>query len=439
MSDDSMRLILQNIDDFIIRNKIQQITTTNIEEIGSQGQFDKNGLWSETIFGLNGTKERRTQFGYINLKTKIIHPELYKLLLNSLILLKPSINGDKYINIKDGLIIETNEDNGNTGLLYIINNFDKIDLKNKDNYKINKHNNIDYISKIKNNIVINKWIVLPAGIRDMNLNTKNMVFSDINNLYIELINNTQMISPSLDDLMLETLLLKIQNIVMQISIWIKFRMKGKEGIFRNSLMKKVMDYTARCVIIGNPNIKTGYIGIPWHVILTIHEPFFIHQLYNKYPDVLTMIEKYLNLKDEISIKDINNFVKTISRTPDLLPDGLKSKLIDITKIIAKDKQVLYKRDPVVTRSNWRSGYMEVLEEGNSLEINLLDCSAMNADFDGDAVALFPLFSKEAQAKAKKNINPEHSKSTHSSILQNEGSIYALSHDAAVTIYFATKE
>ena len=439
MSEDGLRLILTNIDRFITSKKIQQVSTTNIEEIGSQGQFDKNGLWSESIFGLSGTNERRTQFGYIDLKTKIIHPALYNLLLNALILLKPSINNDKYIRIENGLIIETNEDNGHIGLLYIIQNFDKIDLKNKDNYKSNKYDKIDYISNIKDNIIINKWLVLPAGIRDMNLNTKNMVFSDINNLYIDLINNTQIISSGFDDAMLEILLLKIQNIVLQISTWIKFRMKGKEGIFQNSLIKKVMDYTARCVIIGNPNIKNGYIGIPWHVILTIHEPFFIHQLYNNYHDTLTMIEHYLDLKDEITIKDINNFVKTISRTSNLLPEGLKQKLIEIVKIISKDRQILYKRDPVVTRSNWRSGHIEVLEEGNSIELNLLDCSALNADFDGDTVALYPLFAKESQQKAKENLNPKYSKSAQSNILQKNSSIYALSHDAAVTIYFATKD
>ncbi len=437
MSDDGLRLTLENINDYIIKNKINQITTTNIKEIGS-AQFDKNGLWSETIFGLNGSNERRTKFGYVDLKTKIIHPELYKIILNSLILLKSTINNNKYIIIdKNGLIIENDENKGYTGLLYIIKNFNNIDLKNKDNYKKNKYNNIEYLNKIKNNIIINKWLIIPAGIRDMNLN-KNIKLSEINSLYIDLLNTTQMIINGNDNDILETLTFKIQNIILQISIWIKDRMKGKKGLFRNAMLKKTMDYTARCVIIGNPNIKTGYIGIPWHVILIIHEPFFIHQLYNNYSDVLNMIGNYLDIKDEISIKDINNFIKIISKTSHLIPDGLKFELIKIANIIIKDRQILYKRDPVVTRSNWRSGHIIVLETGNSIELNLLDCIPLNADFDGDAVVLFPIFSKEAQQIAKENMNPIYSKSAHSNILTNIKSIFALSHDAATTIYYATK-
>ena len=432
-----MKLELLDIDQFITSNNLKPVSSINIVTGNS---FDASGLWSEDIFGLQTSKQRNLQFGYIDLKTKIIHPSVYLILVNTNTLLKKCINGTTTCILNsNGKLVEN--PNGHTGLAYFLSIFDKYSFTK--NSKKNKLDDAKYLDKNKDKILIDKWLVIPAGIRDINLdksNKRNIIMSDINTLYIDLIKTVDMyttMSTVDTNEMLEAILSKIQIQLNNIYNWITNKMKGKRGLFRSSMMKKSTDYCARGVITSDPNIKLGHIGIPWHVVLVVFEPYFIHYLTT--PDgkeTSKLIAEYLKV-DNLDYATIKQFTVTINRNYKSLPDTLVYILISVAKQISTDKNVLFKRDPVVLRSNWQSAKITVLESGDTFVLSPAVCSAIGGDFDGDTVAVYPLFSKEANVEAER-INPIVNKSVLHAI-SNMGKLnYNLTLESISAIYEATR-
>ncbi len=151
-------------------------------------------------------------------------------------------------------------------------------------------------------------------------------------------------------------------------------LKGKKGIFRQNLLGKRVDYSGRSVIVVGPELKLDQCGLPKHMALELFKPFVIAQL----------------LKKELAFN-----IRGASR---LIEDGIPEVWAILENVI-KDKYVLLNRAPTLHRLGIQA-FRPVLIEGNAIQVHPLICTAFNADFDGDQMAVHVPLSEEAQLEAK---------------------------------------
>jgi len=151
-------------------------------------------------------------------------------------------------------------------------------------------------------------------------------------------------------------------------------LKGKQGRFRQNLLGKRVDYSGRSVIVVGPNLKMHQCGLPKSMALELFRPFIIAQL----------------IKQEIvhNIRSANRFI-----------EGDNPEVWDILESIASNAVVLLNRAPTLHRLGIQ-GFQPVLIEGKAIQIHPLVCTAFNADFDGDQMAVHVPLTQEAQTEAR---------------------------------------
>lgn len=151
-------------------------------------------------------------------------------------------------------------------------------------------------------------------------------------------------------------------------------LKGKQGRFRQNLLGKRVDYSGRSVIIVGPELRFNQCGLPKQMALELFEPFIVKRL-----------------------KDLN-FVYTI-RSAKKMIQRQAPEVWDVLDDIIKGHPVLLNRAPTLHRLGIQA-FEPVLIEGKAIRIHPLVCSAFNADFDGDQMAVHVPLSLEAQLEAK---------------------------------------
>lgn len=151
-------------------------------------------------------------------------------------------------------------------------------------------------------------------------------------------------------------------------------LKGKRGLFRQNLLGKRVDYSGRSVIVIGPDLKLHQCGLPKHMALELFKPFVISGL----------------LKKELAYN-----IRGASR---LIEDGIPEVWAILEEVI-KDRYVLLNRAPTLHRLGIQA-FKPILIEGNAIQVHPLVCTAFNADFDGDQMAVHVPLSDEAQAEAK---------------------------------------
>lgn len=424
-----------NIEEFITKNNLKPVTSLRIYD--SKNKLEPNGLFSEEIFGVLGSKQRKKTFSYIDLHCKIVHPEVYDILCS----LDPSIskilsNKKKFVLDEKGRFIE-NEGNGQSGVEFFVSVIDKI---NFELYTSTKPKELNFIKNNFEYLTISKQIVLPAGVRDITIDTrtqKSFIRSDINNLYESMIKQVSSITgdTEIDSMIVQS----IQRTSKDINNWIKSIIKGKTGIIKGGLLNKRIDYTARLVIAPDPNLRLGDVGLPWQVVLKLFEPFAIYHLLNHDQMALGLIQNLLSLEDEPDINNIKRFLGKINENTDICSPMLKDYLRSLAKEIAVDKVILYKRDPVENRDSYLCSTIRVDDEGYVMKLNPVETARNGADFDGDAMAIYAIFSKEATQEAKSKMHPRYSSGVWlSDTVSSNNSPYRIIHDACASIYNATK-
>lgn len=336
-----------DIDKFIENNNLKPVTSSR--PYGSGGKLDPNGLFSEDIFGRMGSKERRKKFGYIPLHCHIIHPEIWEVLASVDVAFSKLLTNKKSYLVDDNGMLFEDDVHGKSGVFYFSKIFKQI---NWDNYSKKKPKACNYIKEHIDTIFIDKEIVIPAGIRDIQIlketNTTRIQFAEINRLYETVLRQSNTIVGGNIDMLPEdissAIVHSIQRTVLDINFWISSRLKGKQGVIRGGLLRKSTDYSGRCVVAGDPSIRLGYIGVPWQIVLKLFEPFAIHNFFKKDHVVLSDIKDVLNLKENPDINEIKRFISKINEDYSICNPALRDKLKNIATEIVKDKVVLYKRD-----------------------------------------------------------------------------------------------
>ncbi|HEY4682453.1 MAG TPA: DNA-directed RNA polymerase subunit beta' [Candidatus Acidoferrales bacterium] len=150
-------------------------------------------------------------------------------------------------------------------------------------------------------------------------------------------------------------------------------LKGKQGRFRQNLLGKRVDYSGRSVIVVGPELKLNQCGLPKKMALELFKPFIYHRL------------------------EQSGHCTTIKQAKELV-EQQEAVVWDILEEVIKDHPVLLNRAPTLHRLGIQA-FEPVLVEGKAIRIHPLVCTAFNADFDGDQMAVHIPLSPEAQVEA----------------------------------------
>ncbi len=237
--------------------------------------------------------------------------------------------------------------------------------------------------------------VIPPDLRPLVLlDSGNFATSDLNDLYRRIINRNNRLK-KLVDLNAPEVIIRNEKRMLQQSVDALFdnnrckrpvlgssnrplksltdMIKGKQGRFRENLLGKRVDYSARSVIVVGPELRLHQCGLPKKIALELFQPFIIRRL------------KELGHADTIK-----SAKKMLERKAD--------EVWDILEEVIKNHPVLLNRAPTLHRMGIQA-FEPVLIEGNAIRIHPLVCKGFNADFDGDQMAVHLPLSIEAQVEA----------------------------------------
>jgi DNA-directed RNA polymerase subunit beta' len=237
--------------------------------------------------------------------------------------------------------------------------------------------------------------VIPPDLRPLVLlDSGNFATSDLNDLYRRIINRNNRLK-KLVDLNAPEVIIRNEKRMLQQSVDALFdnnrckrpvlgssnrplksltdMIKGKQGRFRENLLGKRVDYSARSVIVVGPELRLHQCGLPKKIALELYQPFIIRRL------------KELGHADTIK-----SAKKMLERKAD--------EVWDILEEVIQNHPVLLNRAPTLHRMGIQA-FEPVLIEGNAIRIHPLVCKGFNADFDGDQMAVHLPLSIEAQVEA----------------------------------------
>lgn len=152
-------------------------------------------------------------------------------------------------------------------------------------------------------------------------------------------------------------------------------LRGKQGRFRQNLLGKRVDYSGRSVIVVGPSLRLHQCGLPRRMALELFKPFVMHKLV------------------------VNGYAHNIKSAKRMAERALP-EVWDILEEVIEDRPVLLNRAPTLHRLGIQA-FEPVLVEGSAIQVHPLVCTAFNADFDGDQMAVHVPLSKEAVLEAKR--------------------------------------
>ena len=155
---------------------------------------------------------------------------------------------------------------------------------------------------------------------------------------------------------------------------LSYMLKGKQGRFRQNLLGKRVDYSGRSVIVVGPELKIYQCGVPKEMAVELFKPFVMRELVGR---------------------GIAHNIKNAKR----MVERLRPEVWDILEEVIKDHPVMLNRAPTLHRLGIQA-FEPVLVEGRAIKLHPLVCTAFNADFDGDQMAIHVPLSAEAQAEAR---------------------------------------
>ena len=237
--------------------------------------------------------------------------------------------------------------------------------------------------------------VIPPDLRPLvMLDSGNFATSDLNDLYRRIINRNNRLK-KLVDLNAPEVIIRNEKRMLQQSVDSLFdnsrckrpvlassnrplksltdMIKGKQGRFRENLLGKRVDYSARSVIVVGPNLRLHQCGLPKKIALELYQPFIIRRLKDLgHADTIKSAKKMLERKE--------------------------AEVWDILEEVIRNHPVLLNRAPTLHRMGIQA-FEPVLVEGNAIKLHPLVCKGFNADFDGDQMAVHLPLSIEAQVEA----------------------------------------
>ncbi len=238
--------------------------------------------------------------------------------------------------------------------------------------------------------------IIPPELRPMvQLDGGRFATSDLNDLYRRVINRNNRLKRLLD-LGAPTIIVQNEKRMLQESVdalidngrrgrpvtgpgnrplkSLSHMLKGKQGRFRQNLLGKRVDYSGRSVIVVGPNLKMYQCGLPKEMAIELFKPFVMRELVNR---------------------GLAHNIKSAKRSI----ERLRPEIWDVLEDVIKEHPVLLNRAPTLHRLGIQA-FEPTLVEGRAIRLHPLVCTAYNADFDGDQMAVHVPLSPEAQAEAR---------------------------------------
>jgi len=245
-------------------------------------------------------------------------------------------------------------------------------------------------------MIIDVLPVIPPEIRPMvQLDGGRFATSDLNDLYRRVINRNNRLK-RLIQLMAPDIIVRNEKRMLQEAVdalidngrrgravtgansralkSLSDMLKGKQGRFRQNLLGKRVDYSGRSVIVVGPELKLYQCGVPKEMAIELFRPFVMKKL----------------VEDGVS-----NNIKSAKK----MVDKGQTEVWDALEVVIKEHPVLLNRAPTLHRLGIQA-FEPILVEGRALKLHPLVCTAYNADFDGDQMAIHVPLSAEAQAEAR---------------------------------------
>ncbi len=268
MKDIPFNITLLNLDQNNRSAALKKVTSTGM--FGSAKQsFDVEGLWSEEIFGNIGHEARSKMFGYIDIKVKVIHPIVYGELVSMKRLYGEIMSGETYAkwDSNEKEFVRSNPLEGRTGYKFFMDYYMMLEIKDTGSRK--RQQFIRLFNKYKEKALIDKIVVMPAGLRDVETDNGRVIYDDVNGLYRKLISLANNISPMNlrnEPELLNATRFSLQKAFNELYEHLLSLVKGKKKFFLGKFAsRKVFNGTANVItatvpsgrFMGNPD-DVGY-------------------------------------------------------------------------------------------------------------------------------------------------------------------------------------
>jgi DNA-directed RNA polymerase beta' subunit len=332
-----MKIDIASIEKFIEVNECPQVTNPIFLDATRHPTSD--GLFAYELFGLSGSYDRKTIFGYIDLKKPFLHPVVYKLLTSMDKRIAQLISGAKYFKVVNGEFVE-DEEQGETGIKVLFENWDK--LKFRRTGSSIRDDKIDLLAKLKKEeIFTTKWLVIPAFYRDINMakiSSGKISVDEINNLYAKLLNACSAVEDDTGfDFMGAMTENRVQLLMVEIYNELTQALAKKNGMIRRFLMGKSIDYATRAVISAPRINSTDYqkqkidfihTGVPLSHMCNLFFPFFVKEIQDFLKEEFESVNFIYMLDDPKKKPEPGNMKRVYLKNPmeDYSLDAIKKYL-----------------------------------------------------------------------------------------------------------------
>ena len=248
-------------------------------------------------------------------------------------------------------------------------------------------------------MVLDVLPVLPPDLRPLvTLDTEKLATSDINELYRRVIQRNNRLRRLMDELGAPDIIIWNERRMLQEAVdalldnskrsdpmkghhrrplrSLSDIIKGKHGRFRQNLLGKRVDFSARSVIVVGPDLKLHQAGIPKEIAVELFKQFLIWKLSQK------------DGQAQMTVAEARKLV-----------EARDEKVFELLEDVVKEKLVLLNRAPTLHRASVQA-FEPVIKEGKAITLHPLICTPYNADFDGDQMGVFLPLSVQAQAEAR---------------------------------------
>lgn len=277
-----MKVELLDTNEFISVNKLQEIKSPVMFQRGNTPHPE--GLFSTQIFGMT-PRDRKETFGYIDLGHVFFHPHIYKIIKRFFRNVEKIVNGSSFYLINsEGHLVLSDEVNGETGVQFLYDNWEKIKWEYSDSPARNER--IDAVMNTKKSEVFtSKLIVIPPFYRDVTSSSGGGKVPEINNFYANAIRLASILKENdVFSFNLYSSQFAIQELLVDTYDYFKEKLQSKNGLLRKYLMGKNVDLCTRAVITASSfhadkpedlQVNLRYSGIPISHILSLCNPFII--------------------------------------------------------------------------------------------------------------------------------------------------------------------
>jgi len=407
------------------------LPVTATEFFTRTGEPHPNGLFSETIFGAVGSLERRKNYSYIELHTKLVHPSAYRVLIQLDRKIEKFFSTESLFSLdSSGKLVVT--DNGVTGITEFIKLFPKIIFRGETPVR-EKYIQLLKKAYAEGTLFISKVPVIPAELRPAYKDAKGLdVIDPLNDYYVTILRRSFQVRAATAGTLSDLFKYGLQSAVNDYDGFLRTKIGHKSGVIREQLLGKRVDFSGRAVITPNPKLNVNEIGLPFKLAVSLFEPFIIHILVysNKVDKVELEKEVQAFLKVPVSVDSVKEITKSIKGGHDI-PKRLYEIFHSATEMAITDRVVLAKRDPDLHPLNIRAFYPK-LTDGDTIEICTLQIGGFAGDFDGDAMSVYHPLTDESQTEAKEKIMRAPTGVTSSSIS------FSLSKEMCVGLYLLSK-